>query len=363
VYKPPHIYDLFKINMFNQAVANGYIKVQKHPELPLSIANYTDKAQYDKAWNDATLNSRGLIFDHAGKIIARPFKKFFNHGEDADLDITVLGKPNVYEKRDGSMGTLYPLPDGSWAVATRGSFASEQAVWATEWLRKWMPDFAPEPGTTQVVEIIYPKNRIVVDYEGYEGLVSLAVIDNATGLTLFDASPGWTGDVVEQHDIGESEWLIDRPNREGYVLHFPDHDVRVKVKHAEYVRLHRVVTGATELAVWRALVADDGFVDLLDGAPDDLVDWVDMVATYMRMDVAKWVAARVNEFELIKLVLGKDVDLKSREGRKAFATQATDHQKFPGAMFALLDGKDIRPMAYDQIRPHGTGERFSGAWN
>jgi RNA ligase len=296
-----------------------------------------------------------------GLIVARPFRKFFNDGEDVSLDISGLGKPNVYEKRDGSLGTIFPLPDGTFAVATRGSFASEQAVWATEWLRKWMPDFAPEPGTTQLVEIIYPQNRIVVDYQGYEGLVSLAVIDNATGLTLWDASPGWTGDVVERHDIGETEWMIDRPDREGYVLHFPDHDVRVKIKHATYVRLHRIVTGATELAVWRVLAAGDDFTEMLDGAPDDLVDWVDMVATYMRIAVAAWIAGREQEFEAVKADLG-DIDLKSREGRKAFAGLATK-QPNPGALFALLDGKSIRQMAYDQIRPHGTGERFSGAWN
>jgi RNA ligase len=356
----PYIYDLFDINLFNQAVANGHIKVQKHPELPLSVANYTDSCVYAGEWNAATLNCRGLIYDNTGTIVARPFRKFFNHGEDADLDITVLGKPNVYTKFDGSMGTIFPVPDG-YAVATRGSFASEQAVWATEWLRKWMPDFVPEPGTTQLVEIIYPQNRIVVDYQGWEGLVALAVIDNATGLTLGIASPGWTGRVVDVHDISFDEALIERPNEEGYVLHFPDHDVRVKLKFPEYVRLHRIVTGATELAVWRVLAAGDDFTEFLDGAPDDLVDWVDMVATYMRIAVAAWIAGRQTEFEAVKADLG-DIDLTSREGRKAFAARATK-QSNPGAMFALLDGKPVTAMAYDQIRPHGTGERFSGAWN
>jgi len=356
-----HIYDVFDAAEYQAALDGGHIKVQKHPDHILFVANYTDRAVYDRVWNSATLACRGLIFDGSGRVVARPFKKFFNQGEEAGgvlPDLSTFGSAKVYEKVDGSMGTVLPLPDGSFAVATRGSFMSEQAMWATAWLRREMPDFAPEPGTTQLVEIIYPQNRIVVDYQGFEGLVSLAVIDNKTGRTLWDKSPGWTGEVVERHPLTVDEVLAagDRPNHEGYVLHFPDTDVRVKIKHGEYVRLHRVVTGATELAVWRCLAVGDSLVEMLDGAPPELVDWVGDVVERMNGAAAGWMARR--EAEHAVAVAG----LRDPRGadRREFAARAVQHLD-PGALFALLDGKPIGKMALAKLRPHGTGDRFSSA--
>jgi len=41
-----------------------------------------------------------------------------------------------------------------------------------------------------------------------------------------------------------------RDDREGLVVHFTDADQRVKIKYAEYVRLHRIVTGLSARTVW-----------------------------------------------------------------------------------------------------------------
>ncbi len=38
-----------------------YISVQKHPTEELYIYNYTQKAQFDRVWNNETLNCRGLV--------------------------------------------------------------------------------------------------------------------------------------------------------------------------------------------------------------------------------------------------------------------------------------------------------------
>src|SRR4051812_9325678 len=123
---------LFSDDDFNKAVTDGYIRVQHHPTLPLHIANYTEKAQYEHVWNDVTLNCRGLIYDDNNRIVARPYPKFFNYGDTdntgpLDLDASII----AVDKLDGSLGILYPTPDGP-AVATRGSFTSDQAVHATE---------------------------------------------------------------------------------------------------------------------------------------------------------------------------------------------------------------------------------------
>jgi RNA ligase len=117
----------------------GYVSRRFHPEFPeLAILNYTEKAAYEGVWNRVTLNTRGLIYDTiSDEVLARPFKKFFNYGQTGAPDIDLDARPYfVSDKFDGSLGIAYRQPDGLWAIATRGSFESEQAKHATELVRE-----------------------------------------------------------------------------------------------------------------------------------------------------------------------------------------------------------------------------------
>lgn len=168
----------------NQLIADNYINVNKHPTADLYIYNYTAKAQYDSVWNEWTLACRGLILDGDFKIVARPFQKFFNLGEHENQVI-----PNesfeVFEKMDGYLGILYWL-DNKPHIATRGSFASEQALVATEMLHTQYADVISllEKSKTYLFEIIYPENRIVLDYVNERKLVLLAIVDTEIGVEI-----------------------------------------------------------------------------------------------------------------------------------------------------------------------------------
>ena len=168
-------------NELTKLIEQRYINVQKHPTADLFIYNYTQNAQYEAFWNEYTLMCRGLILDAVGNIVARPFPKFFNWEELPSNQIP--NEPfDVYEKMDGSLGILYWIDDEPF-IATRGSFVSEQALWASEFLHQ---NFKKEyqklnKKHTYLFEIIYPENRIVVNYNNRQDLVLLAVIDNATG--------------------------------------------------------------------------------------------------------------------------------------------------------------------------------------
>ena len=62
------------------AVENGHVRVQRHPERPYEIYNYTEACQYAGAWTPVTLACRGLIVSE-GVVLARPLPKFFNHDQ------------------------------------------------------------------------------------------------------------------------------------------------------------------------------------------------------------------------------------------------------------------------------------------
>jgi len=66
------------LNILNDYKERGLLYSQIHPTLPLTIWNYTEKVQYESLWDEVTLSARGLVTDGNGRVVARPFSKFFN---------------------------------------------------------------------------------------------------------------------------------------------------------------------------------------------------------------------------------------------------------------------------------------------
>jgi RNA ligase len=244
--------DVIDLSVLNEMLAARYVRETFHPTLPYSILNYTAAAQYDRVWNPVVRACRGLIWHNAtGEVLARPFPKFHNYGEHEEGALDLEAPAVVTEKLDGSLGILYPTPSGH-AVATRGSFASEQALHATAlWRRHYEQHWRPEPGLTYLFEIVYPGNRVVVDYGDRDDLVLVAVLDVETGLP---ASPTyWPGPRAREHPyrtLAEALAAPPRENSEGLVVYLPATNERVKIKQDDYVALHRILTGTNARNVW-----------------------------------------------------------------------------------------------------------------
>ncbi|GAA0801968.1 RNA ligase [Spirilliplanes yamanashiensis] len=334
------------------AVAAGHVRVQRHPARPYVIYNYTEACQYSGAWTPVTLTCRGLIVDEAtGDVLARPYPKFFGHGQAEAPVVAPDTEVVVTDKADGSLGVIFR--DGEQlAVATRGSFASEQAVHATALLRERYAGWAPPPGTTVLVEIVYPGNRIVLDYGGLDDLILLGSVDIASGRTTGpEGVPDWPGPVVESFayaTFAEALAAGPRDGKEGLVVHVPATDERVKIKYAEYVRLHRLVTGLTSRTVWEVLAGGGNLAALTEPLPDEFHVWVRAVAEELTARVDE----RVTQVEaaFAAIVAG----LPEGWTRKEFAAAAVRHPD-RGPLFARLDGKDYRPGLWLQARPDADG--------
>ena len=283
-----------------------------------------------------------------------PTKRNFPHGRTG-YDITTT--TSNYLARGvlvhNSLAVVYPTPDGP-AIATRGSFASDQAVHATEVLRTRYGTWAPPAGMTVLAEIIYPENRIVVDYAGMDDLVLLGAVDISTGRTFGpDAVLNWPGPVVQQFPyatLAEALAAPVRDNAEGFVIWFPDRDVRTKAKYEAYVALHKIVTGLTARVVWQHMVEGNPLADLIAQLPDEFHAWCREVADGITAEVV-WEADRIKE--VYNEALGKMPEgwvATDRTGRKDFAMVAAKHPD-KWALFALLDGHDIRPELLKRAQP------------
>src|ERR1700677_2889998 len=119
----------YDLNAFDDMVKHGYVRRVENPDLVLY--GYTDQCTFARAWQTPyTRSARGIIFEKkTGRLVAKPFPKFFNLGEMEEVSLLNLPKKpyRVFEKCDGSLGIIYYY-GGKWNVATRGAFTSEKAV-------------------------------------------------------------------------------------------------------------------------------------------------------------------------------------------------------------------------------------------
>lgn len=323
--------------------AEGYLNVNEHRTSRLLIWNYTPKAQFERLWTREVLMSRGLITRPDGQIVARPFLKFFNfeehHGPLPD------GPYEVWEKLDGSLGILYRDDQGQLQMATRGSFHSDQAQRASEMLGN--PEFATHlnglaEDFTHLFEIIYPGNRIVVDYGRRERLVYLGAVNTERG---WDVPP----DVSTWPDVPEffstlpsmesplNLKLLEAPNKEGFVLRFTGTGLRLKLKFDEYVRLHRAVTDLTTRTIWGLIryQGDESVQKAMENTPDEYYAWARMVTDTLN----GWYEAALGQ-GVSDLSAGlKAVGTGNRGGLVQWLK--ANSSEFDLAM-GLLDGKDYR---------------------
>ena len=244
----------------------GYLKKQTLDDL--TIWNYTHKAQYDRVWNDTTMLARGLITTPGGTIHSRSFRKFFNLGESPGPGIGELPSesPVITTKMDGYLGLTY-VHGGRVKIASRGSFTSEYAQWATKWLQEVSPNAYDElnwASYTFVFEILYPYRRIVVDNSNNFGLCLLAIIHTDSGDELHREFVvhtaklhGWP--VVKYWDTHslvaciDSAKTLNGTEQEGFVAHYPKTGIRVKIKGEDYCRIHRIATRLTKRRIWEML--------------------------------------------------------------------------------------------------------------
>lgn len=320
----------------------------------LIIANYTARAMYDRVWDEVTRICRGLILRldrpwpegiRIEEVVALPFEKFFNVGETGEEIRSPIIE--MTEKFDGCLGLLYRHV-GAYRVATRGSFAGPQALWATTFVQRFDLRALPE-NLTLLFEIIYPGSRIVVDYGGREDVVLLGVRDRVTGEDWFTkrvadlgASFGLTS-ARPTATIGSVAEALEAsvrlgPNEEGWVIRCADGQ-RWKVKGEAYRQLHRLLSRVSERAVLDAIAG--GTIDeLLDAVPE-----------YYRPTVSRW-KERIDRMiaeNLDRLVVAFAAAPKTM--RKDFALWVTRHHRADApSLFFMLEGKDPRPLIYKNLR-------------
>ncbi|MET8752053.1 RNA ligase [Streptomyces sp. NPDC004667] len=383
------LHDLLPAQELAAAIDAGHVTRKPHPELPLSIYTYTRTAQYEQIWNRVTTRCRGLVADDTtGAVVALPLPKFFNVGEHEQGRPYAPALPDepfeVYDKVDGSLAVVFHYAD-HWRVASKGSFISAQATWGQRRLDT-RDTAALVPGVTYLAEILYPQNRIVVDYGDRRDLVLLAAYGpDGTEVPLAEAAAHWRdiGSVVtvwpamplaELLALTEANALpggerASGTDAEGFVLRFAS-GVRAKAKLGEYVRLHRLLTRVTERDIWRShgvqrfaalpakqlaqglncTVADieacggKPLDELLQQVPDEFDAWVRAVIDRLEEEAVRREREIDGAFAAVAHLAGD-------RGAFARAVREVPDAALRPALFLRLDGRSTELVSWRAVRP------------
>jgi len=356
----------------------GLVTESLHKEFPLNLFTYSRKAVHENVWDSVTSKCRGIIINReTDEIVARPFEKFHNYGStqvETAAEIqheVVFTKPCVIEKVDGFMCTLYTWK-GQDYIASKGSFHSVHAKWATAELRKKSEWLWPI-GFTPIFEGLCRDLRIVVDYGDRTGLVLLALVNIETGEELPpDVLKSWAninGITSAKYYAGknmldalEETLVTNGGTEEGYVLTWYNENAppfRLKVKFQEYLRLHRMVTGVSPKRIWEVM-SNPAF-------RSELEDFIWKSTPWFSKFVQKWMKVLQGEFdrlnvgadeayrrtkEIVRVKVGQTPYENLGAERKAWALefQRPENIEFAPILFAMLDDKRVDEVIWKRVR-------------
>jgi RNA ligase len=301
---------------------------------------------------------RGITFDAEGNLICRKYHKFFNVGEKEE---TQLNKINLYEphivleKLDGSCVIPQPSPDGF--VLTTKSGVTEISQQAEVFIAD-KPHYMEfihsmfDGKLTPIFEWVSRKNRIVVDYEN-DNLILTAIRNTEMGnylpyFNMLDLAEHWNIPVVQAVDglaVQNIELFVKQirewEDSEGVVLRF-DTGHMVKIKADQYVLRHKTKDAINQEKNVISIILNDDVDDLIPLlTPED--------------------ATRIQEFQhafwlSFEDVAGEIYDLYRQidkgQSQKDFALFAVSsvlphYQPF---MFKLRKGFPIKDLLIEQIR-------------
>lgn len=336
-------------------VDSGLVEAKRHSRLPLTIYNYSRECQFQQKWDEVTLQCRGIIIDDSDVIVARAFDKFFNYEEVCNTGDIPLHDEYVYiqEKMDGSLGILFHYAD-EWLMATKGSFESDQAKKGLAILTKKYDLNKFHKNLTYICEIIYPENRIVVNY-GEEKIIFLSAVMDGRELNWFTAKAMFrSSGILEEdivftvmesisHNIFRKYKDKNEINKEGFVLRFYPSNYRMKIKFDEYVRLHRLLTNFSNIDIWDCLRNGTDMAAYLEEVPDEFDSWV-----------RQWINEIKLAYEMHEKEAKKWFDRLERNPIRKLEAEwifTNVPKSYQGIVFAMLDGKDYSDSIWRMIRP------------
>lgn len=288
--------------------------------------------------DDIRMECRGIKFDEDGKIISRPFHKFFNYGQK--LLTYDWNKPHrIMTKADGSMVSS-TLINGELRLCTRMGI-TEQSEMAEMYLTDSQRNHLKQlnlQGFNAIFEFVSPDNRIVIEYDEPK-LILLAVRNIFTGQYY---RLGWLErefENIDTHEFTINDSTIEKLREEttgieGYVVAWAD-GTYVKIKSKEYGQMHRAVSYFQREDMILPIILDGQCDDIYPSLSQERAD---------RLSKFEHEVLREYHAMIAHVITQRHRYIESGDSRKEFALWVNTNVQ-PGlraAMFSAIDGKDVK---------------------
>jgi RNA ligase len=329
------------------------------------IINYAVAFDTTFEWNDndpvgslIRRECRGICFDKEGKLISRPYSKFFNAGEKEE---TQFNKINLYEphvvleKLDGSMIRPIPTPEG-FRLGTKAGvtdiaqqaeeFIADKSHYST-FIKKCI-----QKGITCLFEWCSNKNRIVISYET-DQLILTGLRYNDTGKyvdyeVMKTYATSWNIPVVKAVDglaVQDINLFVKQVREwddgEGVVIRFQNNHM-VKIKADDYVLRHKTKDSINQEKNVLQTILDDSVDDLVPLLTPEDADRL------QRFQHAFWVSVEDVCGEIYDLYRQIDKGQEQKEyATMAVASVLPQYQSF---MYQLRKGVPVKDLVVEQIR-------------
>lgn len=181
--------------------SNRYIQEKKFGNI--SSFNFTNKAFYDKVWDEQTTKTRGLYLDTMkGKVAARAYDKFFNVNERPETKFDMLQYKlqfpvTAYVKENGFLGIVsYNEYENDLFIASKSTIDSQFAQWFREMLYEKvsseniqkMKEFIKEHNVSFIFECVDMRNDPhIIEYPNSE-LFLLDIVQNDMNFVKYEYS-------------------------------------------------------------------------------------------------------------------------------------------------------------------------------
>ena len=179
--------------------SNRYIQEKKFGNI--SSFNFTNKAFYDKVWDEQTTKARGLYLDTLkGKVAARAYDKFFNINERPETKFDMLQYKlqfpvTAYVKENGFLGIVsYNEYEDDLLIASKSTLDSQFAQWFREMLYekvsaeniREMKKYIKEHNVSFVFECVDMKNDPhIIEYPNSK-LFLLDIVQNDMNFSKYE---------------------------------------------------------------------------------------------------------------------------------------------------------------------------------
>ena len=179
--------------------ANRYIQEKKFGNI--SSFNFTEKAFFNKVWDEQTVKARGLYVDTIkGKVVARSYDKFFNINERTETKFDMLQYKlkfpvTAYVKENGFLGIVsYNEYEDDLLIASKSMLDSQSAQWFKEMLYQKISDvkldelkkYIKEHNVSFVFECVDMKNDPhIIEYPESK-LFLLDIVRNDMNFSKYD---------------------------------------------------------------------------------------------------------------------------------------------------------------------------------